>query len=146
MQLTLNTDYSLRVLLYTAEHEGETISTKDISKYFNISQNHLVKVVNNLGKLGYLNLKRGRYGGGITLARSPEEINVGKVVQEIEPMDIVECFNPDKNTCRISTDCRLKVILNKAKVKFVDELKNSTLKDLINHSRVSSDCRSFKKY
>ena len=60
MQLTLNTDYSLRVLLYVAERPEELISTKDISEYFKISQNHLVKVVNNLGKLNYLNLKRGR--------------------------------------------------------------------------------------
>ena len=131
MQLTLNTDYSLRVLLYVAERPDEQISTKDISEFFNISQNHLVKVVNNLGKLGYLNLKRGRYGGGITLARKPEEINIGQVVEKIEPMTIVECFDAAKNTCLITSSCRLKGVLMRAKVNFIDQLKMTNLKDLL---------------
>ena len=131
MQLTLNTDYSLRVLLYVAERPDEQISTKDISEFFSISQNHLVKVVNNLGKLGYLNLKRGRYGGGITLAKKPEEINIGQVVEKIEPMTIVECFDPEKNTCHITSSCRLKGVLMRAKVNFFDHLKMTNLKDLM---------------
>lgn len=131
MQLTLNTDYSLRVLLYVAERPGEQISTKDISAFFKISHNHLVKVVNNLGKLGYLSLKRGRYGGGITLAQNPEEINIGQVVEKIEPMTIVECFDDAKNTCLITSSCRLKGVLMKAKANFVDQLKMTNLKDLL---------------
>ena len=131
MQLTLNTDYSLRVLLYVAERSGEQISTKDISEFFNISQNHLVKVVNNLGKLGYLTLKRGRYGGGIKLSRKPEEINIGHVVEQIEPMTIVECFDPEKNTCNITSSCRLKGVLMRAKINFVNQLKMTNLKDLL---------------
>lgn len=131
MQLTLNTDYSLRVLLYVAERPDEQISTKEISDFFNISQNHLVKVVNNLGKLGYLNLKRGRYGGGITLAKKPEEINIGHVVEKIEPMVIVECFDPEKNSCMITSTCRLKGVLMRAKINFIDQLKMTNLKDLL---------------
>lgn len=131
MQLTLNTDYSLRVLLYVAERPSEQISTKDISDFFNISQNHLVKVVNNLGKLGYLSLKRGRYGGGIKLAKKPEEINIGQVVEMIEPMTIVECFDPAKNTCQITSSCKLKGVLMRARVNFVDQLKMTNLKDLL---------------
>jgi Rrf2 family nitric oxide-sensitive transcriptional repressor len=131
MQLTLNTDYSLRVLLFVAQNEGKTILTKEISGYFNISNNHLVKVVNNLGKLGYLTLKRGRYGGGMALAVRPEDINLGRVIQQIEPLDIVECFNDEKNTCRITASCTLKGLLSKAKRSFLDELKKKTLADIL---------------
>lgn len=133
MQLTLNTDYSLRVLLYVAERPDQQISTKDISEFFKISQNHLVKVVNNLGKLGYLNLKRGRYGGGISLAMKPEEINIGQVVEKIEPMVIVECFDPVKNSCQITSTCRLKGVLMRAKINFIDQLKMTNLKDLLHN-------------
>jgi Rrf2 family nitric oxide-sensitive transcriptional repressor len=136
MQLTLNTDYSLRVLLYAAQNQDERCSTRDISEYFNISNNHLVKVVNNLGKLGYLTLKRGRYGGGMTLAMPPSKINVGEVVQQIEPLDIVECFNQEKNKCRISSSCKLKNVLFKAKKAFLDELKKTTLEDLLKNPEV----------
>ena len=131
MQLTLNTDYSLRVLLYVAERPGELISTKDISSYFGISHNHLVKVVNNLGKLEYLTLKRGRYGGGMSLSKKPEDINIGDVVNALEPLDIVECFNAEKNTCIITSNCKLKGLLAKAKRSFLEELKQKTLADML---------------
>ncbi|MCM8526036.1 MAG: Rrf2 family transcriptional regulator [Lentisphaeraceae bacterium] len=132
MQLTMNTDFSLRVLLYVAERSDQQISTKDISDFYKISHNHLVKVVNNLGKLGYLSLKRGRYGGGITLAKKPEEINIGQVVEKIEPMILVECFDAAKDSCAITSNCRLKGVLHRAKVNFIDQLKMTNLKDLIN--------------
>ena len=131
MQLTLNTDYSLRVLLYVGERPDQLISTKEISEFYGISHNHLVKVVNNLGKLNYLTLKRGRYGGGMSLAQEPKNINIGKVVNSIEPLDIVECFNKEKNKCIITTSCKLKGLLGKAKAAFLTELKNKTLADLL---------------
>ena len=131
MQLTLNTDYSLRVLLYVAERPGELISTKDISQYFGISHNHLVKVVNVLGKLEYLTLKRGRYGGGMSLAKKPEDINIGDVINALEPLDIVECFNVEKNTCIITSNCKLKGLLAKAKRSFLAELRQKTLADML---------------
>ena len=134
MQLTLNTDYSLRVLLYVAQNSDKQVSTREISEFFKISNNHLVKVVNNLGKLGYLTLKRGRYGGGIELAKSPENINIGEVVQKIEPLDVVECFNPEKNTCNITSSCILKGILFKARKAFLDELKSKNLSDLLRNN------------
>jgi len=131
MQLTYNTDYSLRVLMYLGTRQDELTSTKDISEYFKISQNHLVKIVNKLGKLGYLTLKRGRYGGGIKLAKSADQINIGEVVCQMEPMDLVECFNSEKDTCRITMSCRLKAPLFKARQSFIEELSKSTLKDLL---------------
>ena len=131
MQLTYNTDYSLRVLLYLGQHQDELVSTREISEYFQISQNHLVKVVNKLGKLGYLTLKRGRYGGGIKLGKAPEDINIGEVVREMEPLDIVECFNSEKNNCVITASCRLKGVLFTARKAFMDTLKKQTLQDLL---------------
>jgi Rrf2 family transcriptional regulator, nitric oxide-sensitive transcriptional repressor len=136
MQLTLNTDYSLRVLLYAGQNQDKLCSTREISEYFGISNNHLVKVVNNLGKLGYLTLKRGRYGGGMQLAIDPSKINVGAVVQQIEPLDIVECFNQEKNNCRITSSCKLKNVLFKAKKAFLDELSKTTLEDLLKNPEV----------
>ncbi len=131
MQLTLNTDYSLRVLLYVAERPNQLISTKEISEFFQISQNHLVKVVNVLGKLGYLKLQRGRYKGGITLAKLPSEINLGEVIKQIEPLDLLECFDPKNKNCRITSTCKLKGVLIRAKLNFVEELKKTQLSDLL---------------
>jgi Rrf2 family nitric oxide-sensitive transcriptional repressor len=65
MRLSLFTDYSLRVLMFAAL-KGETFSLSEVAEAYDISRHHLVKVVNYLAKLGYLDTRRGR-GGGITL-------------------------------------------------------------------------------
>lgn len=54
MRLTDYTDYSLRVLLYLTVR-GDGLSTiQDISDAYGISKNHLMKVVQQLGELGWV--------------------------------------------------------------------------------------------
>ncbi len=132
MNLKQHTDYALRVLMYVANKRDVMVSAREISEYYDISYSHTVKVVNKLGKLGYLELKRGRYGGGMALAMEPEEINLGAVVKQFEAsFDVVECFNPDKNTCPIAAECRLKFSFGKALEAFYDSLSAETLADII---------------
>ena len=50
MQLTRQTDYSLRVLMYLAIlDDGQLAQLGDIAADYEISRNHLVKVVHRLG-------------------------------------------------------------------------------------------------
>ncbi len=131
MQLTLYTDYSLRVLLYLGEHPNERITITQMSEYFDISRNHLVKVVHNLGKLELIHTIRGK-NGGMWLAQEPKNINIATVVRKVEPhMNLLECFDDKTNTCPITKNCGLKHILFKAKKSFMDVLKEHTLADLL---------------
>ncbi|MHB2029507.1 MAG: Rrf2 family transcriptional regulator, partial [Acidimicrobiales bacterium] len=68
MQLTYYTDYSLRVLMYLAIRRGRIANISEIAECYGISRNHLVKVVHNLARGGFINSYRGK-GGGIELAR-----------------------------------------------------------------------------
>ncbi|MCH2174396.1 MAG: Rrf2 family transcriptional regulator [Lentisphaeria bacterium] len=132
MQLTLNADYSYRVLMYLADRPGELIQTKEISEFFEISKNHLTKVVNTLGHLDYIEVRRGRYGGGIKLNKKPEEIKLGDFLASVEPtMDIVGCFDSKDAGCLISRKCSLKRVFYSARQAFLDELNTYTLVDLI---------------
>ena len=107
MKLSLFTDYSLRVLMFAAL-KGESFSLSEVAESYDISRHHLVKVVNYLAKLGYLETRRGR-GGGIALGMQPEDIRIGMVVRRTEDSPfIVECFDKQHNTCPISGSCRLK--------------------------------------
>jgi Rrf2 family nitric oxide-sensitive transcriptional repressor len=130
MQLTLYTDYSLRVLLYLGlKQERATIA--EIAKSFRISRTHLVKVVHALGQSGYILGARGA-AGGIRLACDPAKIRLGQFITRTERnLDLVECFDPDSNTCPIAGVCRLEKILYGARQAFLDSLDRYTLADLI---------------
>ncbi len=127
MQLTLYTDYSLRVLIYLGVRPNEQVTITEIADSYNISRNHLVKVVHNLGGMGFIHTTRGR-GGGMTLARPPAEINIGDVVRKTEPnFDLVECFDKETNTCPIAQGCALIKALKVARTAFLDVLDSYTL-------------------
>ncbi|OCA82776.1 RrF2 family transcriptional regulator [Pseudobacillus wudalianchiensis] len=131
MKLTLYTDYSLRVLLYLASKPQDELSNiKEIADSYQISKNHLMKVIHELGKLGLIETIRGR-GGGIRLALSPEDINIGQVVRQTEEdFHLVECFDPSANRCAITSICGLKHVLFQALQAYLAVLDQYTLKDL----------------
>lgn len=130
MRLSLFSDYSLRVLMFAAL-KGETFSLSEAAEAYDISRHHLVKVVNNLAKLGYLETRRGR-GGGIALGMQPEDIRIGMVVRRTEDTPfIVECFDEQHNTCPINGSCRLKGALAQAVNAFYETLDRHTLRDLV---------------
>ncbi|WP_042346903.1 Rrf2 family transcriptional regulator [Bacillus massiliigorillae] len=130
MRLTSYTDYSIRVLLYLNIHDNQLSTIQDIAEAYGISKNHLMKIIYNLGKLGYIETIRGR-NGGIRLAKSPSEINIGKLVRETEEdFNIVECFSKDHNTCPITSICTLKGVLNQAMFAFLKVLDDYTLEDI----------------
>jgi Rrf2 family nitric oxide-sensitive transcriptional repressor len=131
MQLTTYTDYSLRVLMYLAVHGGELATIEEIADAYAISRGHLMKVVHQLGLAGYVETVRGR-GGGLRLARKPEQIRIGDVVRRTEDnMVLVECFDPKEGNCRIEPACGLRLVLKEALERFFRTLDGYTLADLV---------------
>jgi Rrf2 family nitric oxide-sensitive transcriptional repressor len=111
--------------------KGESFSLSEVAESYDISRHHLVKVVNYLAKLGYLETRRGR-GGGIALGMQPEDIRIGMVVRRTEDSPfIVECFDKQHNTCPINGSCRLKGALAQAVNTFYETLDRHTLRDLV---------------
>lgn len=126
MRLTRYTDYALRVMLYLGARADKLCSIAEIAKAYGISQNHLMKVVNDLVNAGYLKSVRGR-NGGIALAKPATDINVGRVVRHTEDgFDLADCAH-----CVIAPACGLKGVLAQAVVAFLDVLDGYTLADLL---------------
>ncbi|MFC0472401.1 Rrf2 family transcriptional regulator [Halalkalibacter kiskunsagensis] len=133
MHLTSYTDYALRTLVYLGTKQGLSLAKiKDIASVYNISNNHMSKVVYELGQLGLIKTTRGK-NGGIQLAVAPEEINIGTVVRKTENLHIVECFDQSNNTCIISSACKLKFVLNEALQAYLRVLDDYTLADVISN-------------
>ena len=130
MHLTLHTDYALRVLLYLHLRGDEKSTVQEIAGAYAISKNHLMKVVQRLAGLGYVDASRGR-GGGLLLAKPAEEVNLGRLVEQMEPhLNLVECFDAVSNTCSIAPACDLKGVLAEAQQAFLRTLRGYTLADL----------------
>jgi Rrf2 family transcriptional regulator, nitric oxide-sensitive transcriptional repressor len=129
MQLTTQTDYALRTLMFLATR-NERSNVKDVANLFGISVHHVAKVVNQLARFGYLRSVRG-VGGGIEMARRPEDIRVGEVIERFEGnLHLLDCIGT-ANVCSIQSFCRLKGVLAEAERVQRDYLNSVTLADVL---------------
>jgi Rrf2 family nitric oxide-sensitive transcriptional repressor len=126
MRLTRYTDYAMRVLLYLGARPDRLCSIAEIARAYGVSQNHLMKVVNDLVREGYVASVRGRFGG-VRLGRAPAQINVGAVVRHTEEgFDLADCTE-----CLIAPACGLTGALHQALAAFLAVLDGYTLEDLL---------------
>ncbi len=138
MRLTYHADYALRLLLYLGLKPGQVVTVGEVSDAYGISRNHLIKVAQALGRLGYVDILRGKTGG-LRLAQAPEAINIGAVVRQTEPsFELLECFDPATNTCPIISACLLKRILKEAQTAFLSTLERYTMADVLKRPEMLS--------
>ena len=131
MRLTRFTDYSLRVLIHLGQNEQDRVTINQISETYDISKNHLMKVVSNLTRLKFVSAQRGP-GGGIQLNRMPEDINLNDVIRNTEKHLSDTAFPAPNNEPAVCADSRLKVYLQNAMQAYLDALGRFTLADVLN--------------
>lgn len=130
MHLTLHTDFALRVLIQVALNGDRLTRISDIAKSYGISRNHLMKVVHDLSRKGYLDTMRGR-NGGMRLMRKPRDISIGRVVRDTEnELDVLGCIH-NPGYCQIGRVCVLRGAVRDAGNAFLAALDKYTLEDLI---------------
>jgi len=129
VQLTSFTDYGLRALIYMATlPAGRQTNITEVTDTYGVSRNHMVKIINQLSRAGYVAATRGK-NGGIRLGMDPEKIIIGDVVRKMEPLQLVNC-----EACAITPACRLRKVLYDAVQLFLHELDNYTLADLVKNN------------
>ncbi len=129
MQLTTHTDYALRTLMYLAA-TGTRATVQEVAQLYGISQHHIAKVVNQLARLGYVRSIRG-LGGGIELARRPETLQLGDLIEQLEGnLHLLDCVATE-NVCVIQSICKLKGVLAEAERVQRDYLNTVTLADVL---------------
>ena len=133
MKLNLFTDYALRSLMYLSWHPDRTVTAEEIARYYGISRDHLVKVIQELGRQGYVRARRGR-GGGSILARDPGTITIREVVTAFEgPSALLACLHAS-DSCVIEDHCGLRGVLHEAQLRMMEYLAEFTIADVAGKS------------
>lgn len=127
MRLSKHSDYSLRVLMYLAIHQGKLCQISEISQNFRVTKNNMIKVVNSLAKIGFIETIRGQRGG-ILLKSDPSTLTVGEIVRMTENnLELIDC---EGIHCPIVKGCVLKGALDEAMKAFLSVLDHVTLADI----------------
>jgi Rrf2 family nitric oxide-sensitive transcriptional repressor len=135
MRLTLHTDYALRVLVHVGLNERGLVTINEVAECYGISKNHLTKVVHQLGRAGYLETVRGKYGG-IRLQVAPEDIKLGDFIRRTEEdFSLVRCQREEGEECRLSASCLARSALSEGLEAFFSVLDRYTLADMLETER-----------
>ncbi len=116
LKLTKKADYSLIALRHLAIPTADELilrasSAKEIAETYHIPLPILSKVLQKLGKAGFLQSVQGT-NGGYKIARDPRHISVLEVIRAVDgPVILTSCFTHDK--CDQSGSCTVKEPLRK---------------------------------
>jgi len=138
MKMNANTDFLYRALIYVALHPERWVTAREVTEAYKLSHNHISKVCQELIRCGFLNAQRGR-GGGVQLARKPEDIHLGELLflDEDKPK-IIDCETGIGESCCIAPACRLKEIFAQAKRAFLDAMNSPALDEVISQPKLVS--------
>jgi Rrf2 family nitric oxide-sensitive transcriptional repressor len=137
MRLTTMTDHALRLLVYVAQRPSRLCTIAEVAQAYDISENHLMKITHQLGLQGWIETVRGK-GGGMRLALSPKDINLGAVVRGVESdFEMAECF-ATAGTCTLTGRCGLAGVLEGALLSFLSHLDGFTLADVLKTTGATS--------
>ncbi len=131
MKLSTRSRYGTRMMLDLAQHYGESpVQIGEIARRQDISVKYLEQLIIPLKKANYIKSVRGPKGGH-ELAKPPEEITVGEIVELLEGgINLADCIeNPD--TCERSETCLTRGIWETATKAMSQELNSITLSDMI---------------
>lgn len=111
MQITLETDYAVRCLVYLKDNPGNNPNLSDISKGTKIPPFFLSKILQKMIKRGLVRSKKGKKGG-FALAKDPNLISVYNIMQAVcgcETVLKVVC-SKTKKPCTFLKSCKIHVV------------------------------------
>jgi Rrf2 family nitric oxide-sensitive transcriptional repressor len=145
MRLTRFSDIGLRVLIYLAR-AGERptpVTIAEIASQFDLPVNHLVKVVGQLARNGWIQATRGRHGG-LRLHVAPDSLKIGAVLRDLEgEAELADCSG---QSCRLSPDCILRGALAEGMRAFYQTMDGYTLADITQGSTGQKVVRMHREF
>jgi Rrf2 family protein len=133
LRLTKKADYSLIALRHFASRQreiGGAVSAKEVSESCGIPLPLLSKLLQKLGKAGFLVSEYGT-NGGYRLARSPRQISALEVIRAIDgPIVLATCFT-EHAYCGHSDRCTVKRPLRRIHEGILRLLESVSIEDML---------------
>ncbi|MHB0924123.1 MAG: RrF2 family transcriptional regulator [Bellilinea sp.] len=131
MQITRQADYALRAMIFLSKLEqNERAATSLIAEEQKIPPSFLAKIISQLSIAGLIHTSRGARGG-VSLARSPENISILEVVEAIDgPLTLNECTHAEDG-CPFGEDCPIRPVWCEVQSDLVERLRKTTFASLL---------------
>jgi Rrf2 family protein len=138
MQITRQADYALRAMLYLAQLEPtQRAATSQIADEQHIPPSFLAKIISQLSIAGLIHTSRGARGG-VSLARTPEEISILEVVEAIDgPISLNECTH-SASACPFGETCPLRPLWCETQAELVDRLRKTSFAQFLTQQQPAS--------
>jgi len=138
MQITRQADYAVRAVLYLSKlGADQRAATSQIAEEQRIPPSFLAKIVSQLSVAGLLQTSRGARGG-VSLAKSPENISLLEVVEAIDgPILLNDCVAGNGN-CIFDDECLMKPVWCDAQAELVNRLKSTTFDQFVSESETQA--------
>jgi len=129
---------ALHAMVLLAAHPQKTMSTRDIAQVLKVSEAHLAKVLQRLGRAGLVGSQRGPKGG-FSLGRDSRQISLLEVYEAVEgPLETKSCLLA-KPVC--GGKCILGGLLHKVGSEVADYFTQTRLSDLT-FPLISEECHA----
>lgn len=137
MHVSVRTLYALRALSAMGESEPEQpVHARDLAGRLGMSKDYLNQILGTLRDAGLVATKKGPQGG-FRLAKSPDDITLGDVIEVLEgPALVSDCTEPEESDCEIIPECSTQSILADVSANIMDYLHTITIDDINEESEL----------
>ena len=130
MKLSTKGTYGLYAMFYLAQHEGSGPQPLKAVAEIGVPEDYLEQLLGNLRRAGLVTTVRGAQGG-YQLAKAPEHITVGDIIDATEgPLSISECIS-DEGCCHRSGECRTRRVWEYLSNSINGLLQSISLRDML---------------
>lgn len=130
MKLSTKGKYGLYAMFYLAQHEGSGPQPLKAVAEIGVPEDYLEQLLGNLRRAGLVTTVRGAQGG-YQLAKAPQDITVGDIIDATEgPLSISECIS-DEGCCHRSGECRTRRVWEYLSNSINGLLQSISLRDML---------------
>ena len=130
MKLSTRGKYGLYAMFYLATQAGNGPQPLKSIAETGVPEQYLEQLLGSLRRAGLVTTVRG-VQGGYQLARDPEEITVGDIIDATEgPVSLSECLH-DSDACQKSCGCPTRMVWGRLTDQINGLLQSITLKDML---------------